>query len=183
MQDAPEADAPEYAPAEMTADGKPGLQDTMVMPQFSKKEEPVTSLDFDSYGEAEAEALRRQQEAEAEAAAQQPAEEPEEVLSPKEQKRREKEKAKEAKRQAKASRKQAKADDLLDPYDTEDEYGTEDDRKGGKGRVVLMIILILLCIIFAIELAGIGIKMIAPTSGAAEFIDNILNSLIHLITG
>ena len=101
----------------------------------------------------------------------------------KEQKKREKQRAKDAKRQAKANKKQAKEEITQDTFGADDVYDTEEERKGGKGRVILMIILILLCIIFAIELAGIGIKMIAPTSGAAEFIDNILNSLIHLITG
>ena len=47
---------------------------------------------------------------------------------------------------------------------------------------ILMIILILLCLIFAVELAGIAIKMIAPTSGAAQFIDNILGNLVNMIT-
>ena len=65
----------------------------------------------------------------------------------------------------------------------EDSYYEEPKKKGGVGRTILMIILILLCIVFALELAGIGIKLLAPTSGAAEFIDNILNSLIHMITG
>ena len=49
--------------------------------------------------------------------------------------------------------------------------------------MILVIILIILCLIFALELAGIGIKLLAPTSSAAEYIDNILNSIIHMITG
>ena len=184
-EDAPIADAPAAGDpiSEALAEDKPGLQDTMVMPQLNKKEGDPSSLDFDSYGEAEAEALRRQQEEEAAAKQEAPEEEADKALSPKEQKKREKQRAKDAKRQAKANKKQAKEEITQDTFGADDVYDTEEERKGGKGRVILMIILILLCIIFAIELAGIGIKMIAPTSGAAEFIDNILNSLIHLITG
>ena len=55
--------------------------------------------------------------------------------------------------------------------------------KGGAGRTVLKVLLIILIIIFVIELAGIAIKWLAPDSGAAEFIDNQLNKIIHLITG
>ena len=55
--------------------------------------------------------------------------------------------------------------------------------KGGAGRTILKILLIILIIIFVIELAGIAIKWLAPDSGAAEFIDNQLNRIIHLITG
>ena len=55
--------------------------------------------------------------------------------------------------------------------------------KGGAGRKILKVLLIILIIIFVIELAGIAIKWLAPDSGAAEFIDNQLNKIIHLITG
>ena len=55
--------------------------------------------------------------------------------------------------------------------------------KGGAGRTILKVLLVILIIIFVIELAGIGIKWLAPDSGAAEFIDNQLNKVIHLITG
>ena len=54
---------------------------------------------------------------------------------------------------------------------------------GGAGRTILKILLIILIIIFIIELAGIGIKWLAPDSGAAQFIDNQLNNVIQLITG
>ena len=110
-----------------------------------------------------------------------PAAEAAEQLSPKELKKLEKEKAKEAKRLAKEQKREAKEAIVEDTFG-EEEY-EEEPRKGGAGRMILMIILIILCIIFALELAGIGIKLLAPTSGAAEFIDNILNSLIHTITG
>ena len=55
--------------------------------------------------------------------------------------------------------------------------------KGGAGRTILKVLLIILIIIFVIELAGIAIKWLAPDSGAAGFIDNQLNKIIHLITG
>ena len=62
----------------------------------------------------------------------------------------------------------------------EEEEGRE---KGGAGRIVLKVLLVILIVIFAVELAGIGIKFLAPNSGTAEFIDNQLNKVIHLITG
>jgi len=34
-----------------------------------------------------------------------------------------------------------------------------------------------------LEIAGIGIKYLAPQSRATEVIDNQLNNIIHLITG
>ena len=105
-----------------------------------------------------------------------------EGLSAKELKKLEKAKAKEAKARAKEEKRAAKTAIVEDTFG-EEEYEEEPQTKSSVGRTILMIILIILCIIFALELAGIGIKLLAPTSGAAEFIDNILNSLIHMITG
>ena len=109
----------------------------------------------------------------------------EEGLSPKEKKRLEKARAKEARRKMKEQKKAAKKGAADDTFGQDDIVAAEEEApaKGGKGRVVLMIILILLCIVFALELVGIGIKVFASTSPAAEFIDNILNSLIQMITG
>ena len=149
-----EAAAAEAAAVEALSEEKPGLEDTMVVP-LSKDEVR--------------EALTEEGESE-------------ETLSPKEQKKRDKAKAKEAKRQAKEDKRARKAADVEDTFG-EEEYVEEAPAKGGVGRTILMIILIILCIIFALELAGIGIKLLAPTSDAAAFIDNILNSLIHMITG
>lgn len=59
----------------------------------------------------------------------------------------------------------------------------EEESKPGAGRVVLKVLLVILIVIFAVELAGIGIKFLAPNSAAAEMIDNQLNKVIHLITG
>ena len=59
----------------------------------------------------------------------------------------------------------------------------EEESKPGAGRVVLKVLLVILIVIFAVELAGIGIKFLAPNSAAAELIDNQLNKVIHLITG
>lgn len=66
-------------------------------------------------------------------------------------------------------------------YEDDDEDDTKE--KGGAGRMVLKILLVILIVIFVIELVGIGIKWGAPDSAAAEFIDNQLNKVIHLITG
>ncbi len=118
-------------------------------------------------------------------------------LTAKELKKQERAKAKEAKKQAREKKKEEKRrkkEDAIGDDETreiveatENADGVveteEDTGKGGKGRLVLMIILILLCVIFALELVGIGIKMFASTSAAADFIDNILNKIIQMITG
>ena len=150
-----EAAQAEALAQEALSEEKPGLEDTMVVP-MSRQEVN--------------EALTEEVPAE------------EENLSPKEQKKRDKERAREMKRQAKENKKARKAAEVEDTFG-EEEYEDEAPAKGGVGRTILMIILIILCIIFALELAGIGIKLLAPTSDAAAFIDNILNSLIHMITG
>ena len=109
--------------------------------------------EFDSYGEEEAAKLRAQQEAEAEAF--------------------------KAQQAAAAAEAEAKAE-------TKEETKPADEKKrekGGAGKVVLKVILVLLIIIFALELASIGIRFLAPQSQAAETIDNQLNKIIHLITG
>ena len=63
------------------------------------------------------------------------------------------------------------------------EDSEDKEEKGGAGRIVLKVLLIILIVIFAAELAGIGIKFLAPNSKAADVIDNQLNKVIHLITG
>ncbi|MDO4870115.1 MAG: hypothetical protein Q4A65_07540, partial [Bacillota bacterium] len=125
---------------------KPGLEDTMIMPERELQTKGFVS-DFDSYGEEEAAQLRAQQEAEEAAAYQQ-------------------------------SLTEQIPDEVPAVEETEEEV-----KKGGVGRVILKVILVLLIIIFALELAGIGIKFLAPQSQAAEGIDNQLNKIIHLITG
>ena len=153
--------APKEEPALEPAAGtnealKPGLDDTMVMPAAEAKEEEFPGS-FDSYGEKEAAEFKRRQEEDA-----------------------------------------AKAMDnfyggINDDFAGEGEQkfagedsGEEEEEgreKGGAGRIVLKVLLVILIVIFAVELAGIGIKFLAPNSGAAEFIDNQLNKVIHLITG
>ena len=64
-----------------------------------------------------------------------------------------------------------------------DENSEEGKEKSGAGRIILKVLLIILIVIFAAELAGIGIKFLAPNSKAADVIDNQLNKVIHLITG
>lgn len=63
-----------------------------------------------------------------------------------------------------------------------DDY-EDDDSKGGKGRIVLKIILVLLIIILAFELICIGIRIMAPQSKAAEFVDKQINNVIQLVSG
>ena len=153
VKEAPAAEIP-AAPA---AGSKPGLEDTMVMP-MPHIDEPADWMDAGTVAQTAAAAGK--------------------PLSAKELKKLEKEKEKEAKRLAKEEKRAASA--AVETYTPED---VQTKSKGGAGRVILMIILIILCLIFALELAGIGIKLLAPTSGAAEYIDNILNSIIHMITG
>lgn len=66
----------------------------------------------------------------------------------------------------------------LDDEDEDEEY-----EKGGKGRIVLKVCLVILIILLVMEIAGVVIKIAAPSSGAAKFIDNQLNNVIHLFTG
>lgn len=102
-----------------------------------------------------------------------------EQLSKKELKRREKEQRRLEKQQAKEAKKAEKNAQEDFAAEDEEDYAEE----GGKGRLVLKIILIILIVILAAELVGMGIRFIAPHSTAAEMIDNQLNKVIHLITG
>ena len=57
----------------------------------------------------------------------------------------------------------------------------EEVATGGKGRTFLKICLVVLVILLVIEIAGVAIKIAAPTSGAANFIDNQLEKVFQLI--
>ncbi|MGN0702897.1 MAG: zinc-ribbon domain-containing protein [Lentihominibacter sp.] len=157
--------APKEEPALKPAAGtnealKPGLEDTMVMPAAETGEDELPGS-FDSYGEKEAAEFKRRQEEDA--------------------------------AKAMDSFYGGIEDDFTgageqkfageDYRDGSDDAENEVREKGGAGRIVLKILLVILIVIFAVELAGIGIKFLAPNSGAAEFIDNQLNKVIHLITG
>ncbi len=63
----------------------------------------------------------------------------------------------------------------------EEEADEEEEIKGGKGRTFLKVCLVILVILLVIEVAGVAIKIAAPTSGAANFIDNQLNKVFQLI--
>lgn len=65
----------------------------------------------------------------------------------------------------------------------DDEIEEEEEHHGGKGRVVLKVLLVILIILLVMEVAGVIIKIAAPTSGAANFIDNQLNKVFQLISG
>lgn len=156
----------------MEPEEKFGLNDTMLMPQDDSMSE-LPANDFDSYGNDvvsdttdsfyedgfydDEEGLSKK----------------ELKQRAKEQKRLEKERAKEEK----AARKQAKKDYIVDGAEH------DEDEEGGKGRIVLKVILVILIIVLAIEVVGMGIRFLAPQSKAAEFIDNQLNKVIQLITG
>ena len=179
-----------------------GLQDTMVVQpdtvvmDKAPQTDAFAENDFDHYGEAEAQNYINQQHAQQGAYENvQPANdyfegyaddyqddyyEDDANLSKKELKQREKERKrmeKQRAKQEKARRKKGGADFA----ETAD--GFEEEKSGGKGRIVLKIILVLLIVILAVEVAGMGIKFLAPQSKAAEFIDSQLNKVIQLITG
>ncbi len=59
----------------------------------------------------------------------------------------------------------------------------EEEEHGGKGRVVLKVLLVILVILLALEVTGVVIKLAAPTSGAANFIDKQLTKVFQLISG
>jgi len=174
-------DEPESAPVDELAfveqEEKPGLDDTVLMQQ-NESFETLPSNDFDNYGndvvEKEAVASRTDDfYGDGFYGDEEELSKKERKQREKEQKRLEKEKAKEAKGAAKKSKSK---NDFVEDYD-------EDDDEGGKGRVVLKIILAILIIILVVEVAGMGIRFLAPQSKAAEFIDVQLNKVIQLITG
>ena len=166
---------PTVSPDTIATEGlKPGLNDTMVMTGEEIKSEAKGADDsFADYGEKEAEALRKQQESAAAETVEAVVEEVPEVQA-EEPVAVEPEPAAES-----APEVQAEAPAAAQVAEAEANV----KEKGGAGRTILKVLLIILIIIFVIELAGIGIKWLAPDSGAAEFIDNQLNKVIHLITG
>lgn len=186
-----EADEPDPLPDQYAAEDKPGLNDTVLMPQ----DENMGSLpgsDFDDYGNEEALNYVNRQSMQAQAqhnggfennAADEfygddfygDAEEP---LSKKDLKQREKEQKRLEKEQAKES-KARKKKEKRDYIEEDDEY----EETGGKGRIALKVILVILIIILVAEVVGMGIRFLAPQSKAAELIDNQLNKVIQLITG
>ncbi len=182
---------------EMTApDENHGLNDTVIM---TRNEEIANAPanDFDSYGNQEAEEYinRNTQEFDR-------IEEPkqtgfdsqalddfyaddtgeEEFLTYSQQKKKAKEQKKLEKKNAKLAEKGGMPEAVpADEVHEDEEY--HDDSEDGKGGIVLKIILALLIIILAVEVAGIAIKSLLPHSKAAEFIDTQLNKVIQMITG
>ena len=173
---------------------------TIVVGQSPQSFADLPSNDFDDYGNEEArEFIRKQEEeaafntvAEAEpkedenvsvlgAAADGAAAAGAAALTKKEKKAAEKEARKAAKEAARAAKK-AKKSAKTAVEEVEDAV-EEEEKKGGKGRTILIILLVLLCIILAAEVVGIGVHWLAPQSKAAEIVDNQLNKVIHLITG
>lgn len=64
----------------------------------------------------------------------------------------------------------------------EKEKEEEEVVKGGKGRLILKIFLVILIILLLIEVAGIGIKIFAPTSEAADYIDVQIKKVFDLLS-
>jgi len=160
-------------------EAKPGLDDTVLMPQNGAVQS-APSNDFDNYGNevAEQKPIGSKTDDFYEDGFYGDEEElskKERKAKAKEDKRLEKERAKEEKAAAKKAKKAKK-----EPVEeTDDDY----EEEGGKGRVVLKIILAILIIILVVEVAGMAIRFLAPQSKAAEFIDTQLNKVIQLITG
>ncbi|MDO4485565.1 MAG: zinc-ribbon domain-containing protein [Bacillota bacterium] len=165
-----------------------GLENTVVMPH-EESTAGIVANDFDNYGNEEAaDYINRQRMQRQESAMDdfygrpgdddyedEPLTKKELRAQAKEEKRLEKQKAKEAKAAAKAGRKKG--------ADYSEDDGFDEEESGGKGRIVLKVILVILIVVLAVEVAGMIIKIAAPQSGAAEFIDNQLNKVIQLITG
>lgn len=163
----------------------PVLQDTVVMNNSHVQPSDFNANDFDSYGNEEAQrykdeqAMRNNQRTSAQTAMDDfygDDFEDESGLSKKELKKREKERKRLEKQQAKEDKARSRKGRTADG-----EY--DEENSGGKGRLALKIILVVLIIVLAVEVAGMGIKFIAPQSKAAEFIDSQLNKVIQLITG
>ena len=76
---------------------------------------------------------------------------------------------------------QQAAEGTLPPVGVAEEEAEEEEIQGGKGRTFLKICLVVLVILLVIEVAGVAIKIAAPTSGAANFIDNQLEKVFQLI--
>lgn len=179
----------------VNADNNSVLQDTVVM-QKDSQVDAFAANDFDSYGNEEAQNYIKQQEQYGQTrdyssqlgsnAAMDDFynddfyDDDDSQLSKKELKQREKEQKRLEKQRAKDEKKaKAKKGDV--DFGDDDVY--EGDKSGGKGRIALKVILVILVIILAIEVVGMGIRFIAPQSKAAEFIDSQLNKVIQLITG
>lgn len=155
---------------EFPTEKNPGLDDTVVMK--SGKTEKVKSNDFDNYGNEEAANYIKQQQM-------QPGygqnsamddfynDDEEAPLSRKEMKRREKEQKRLAKEKAKEEKILSKRDAEFDNIKSRD-VENYDEEKGGKGRLALKIILVVLIVILAVEVVGMGIRFIAPQSKATE---------------
>lgn len=181
------------------------LQDTMVVQQDTVVMEPAPQADafaandFDNYGAEEAQNYINQQHAQQAAyengqaadgyygeggygdGMQDDYYEDEANLSKKELKQREKERKRMEKQRAKEEKARKKNGGADFAEGAAEEF--EEEKSGGKGRIALKIILIVLIVILAVEVAGMGIKFLAPQSKAAEFIDSQLNKVIQLITG
>lgn len=76
---------------------------------------------------------------------------------------------------------QQAAEGTLPPVGVTEEVEEEEEVQGGKGRTFLKICLVILVILLVIEIAGVAIKIAAPTSGAADFINTQLNKVFQLI--
>lgn len=187
-----EVEEPAPLPDQYATEDKPGLNDTVLMPQ-NETIGSAPANDFDNYGNEEALNYAKQQSMQEQTQHEGGFEsnaadefygddfydDAEETLSKKERKQREKEQKRLEKEQAKESkaRKKKEKRDYIDADD--DEY----EETGGKGRIALKIVLVILIVILVAEVVGMGIRFLAPQSKAAEFIDNQLNKVIQLITG
>ncbi|MDO4545862.1 MAG: zinc-ribbon domain-containing protein [Bacillota bacterium] len=162
----------------------PGLADTIVAPASSAISS-APSNDFDSYGvEEAANYLNSQQEIGGQEDVMDDFYdddfyEDESQLSKKELKQR----AKEHRRAEKERAKEAKANSKGKSKNSAVDFGEDEEKSSGKGRIVLKVVLVILIIVLVVEVVGMGIKFLAPQSKAAEFIDTQLNKVIQLVTG
>ena len=154
---------------------------TIVIGQVPDELRDLPANDFDSYGEPETSQFMQEVPHVETLPAENPAEEA--AAEPAPMTKKEKKAAEKAARaEAKAAAKEAKKNKKAKKEDFED----EDEEEGGKrgaGSKILIVLLVLLCLILAAEVVGIGVHYVAPQSKVAEIVDTQLNKVIHMITG
>ncbi|MBQ0079357.1 MAG: zinc-ribbon domain-containing protein [Eubacterium sp.] len=143
---------------------------TIVIGQAPAGFEDLPSNDFDSYGE---DIVQQSKPLYEEVDVPAPVEEPAPAPAPAPMSK------KEMKAEAKAAKAAAKAEAKAAKIAAKEEAKAE----GGKGSIVLKIVLILLCLVLAAEVAGIAVHFVAPQSKIAELVDTQLNTVLHKITG
>lgn len=181
------------APQPGSADGDQSAEDLLsledLLAEDDKEPEPLELAELDEPSAQEEQLV--QEPAQPEPAAETPVLKPEEpetsepVQQEEEPEEEEEQSAKRRKRKGSASSDTAEHEAVKQQEEAEDDEDDdeEEEETGGKGRIVLKICLVILIILLALEIAGVVIKVAAPNSEAAKFIDSQLNKVIQMVTG